>query len=120
MSFLDRTKSRADVGRDLVCGWDALELVLIRAGEVAAGQEFHMPGMLNVAMAHGERGGYFTTAEVRKLLGVRCDYLAGRRPSTATMRKAADDIHRLERQVRERLGPLAPDPLPEPPRPKPL
>lgn len=115
---------RAEVGRDLLYAWEALECVLIRCGEVAAGQEFVMPGNLNVALAHAERGGYADMDVVRDLLGVRHDYLTGARPTTATMQHAVAELGRLERTLRERLGPLAPPdigpkPAPAPP-PKPL
>lgn len=120
MSILDRMKSRADVGRDLINAWENLELVLIRAGEVATGQEFNWPGALRAAIAHGERGGYFVWEDIRPLLAMRNAYLTAKHPATSDMRQAIRELRHQERLVRSRLGALAPDPIPVPPRPKPL
>lgn len=113
--------SREQLGVELIHGWDVLESLIIRCGEVAAGQEFREPGTrLHAGIAHGQRGGYFDWADLGPLLRIRCEYLTAKHPRTSDMRDAVRDMRAWDQRLRHRLGPLAPAPVEPRPWFKPL
>lgn len=108
---MDETWERAKLGARVLKGWETLEACVVRAGEVACGQELRMPGAVYVAMAYAEKGGYIDWTEIAYLLRVRRAYLLkqGHPPTDMELRIVGRRIAEVETELRERLGPLAPE-----------